>query len=179
MGIAVGPEGSLYITESRKGKIWRVMYKGDRNNFGEVQLAQMEKRKLLSHLRIPDPVKDDLYKGREVAGEKIYNTYCAACHQRDGKGDNNRFPPLAGSDLVTGYMERLIDVILNGLQGEVQVNGKTYNGLMPAHASILDDQAVASIINYLRNNDKFGNNASAVSASEVSKVRNASGKKGN
>ncbi|QHT66430.1 c-type cytochrome [Rhodocytophaga rosea] len=175
MGLAVGPDGSLYVTESRKGKIWRIMYKGDKSSFGETQLAQMEKRKLLTHLKTPDKVKDDLYKGREVAGERIYNTYCAACHQRDGKGDNNRFPPLAGLEWVTGDKERLINAILNGLQGEIQVNGKTYNGVMPAHASVLDDQAIASIINYIRNNNKFGNNASIVSAAEVSQVRKSSG----
>jgi len=26
-GLAVGPDGSLYITEDVKGKVWRVMYK--------------------------------------------------------------------------------------------------------------------------------------------------------
>ena len=32
MGLATGPDGSLYISESNKGKIWRVMYKGDEMN---------------------------------------------------------------------------------------------------------------------------------------------------
>jgi glucose/arabinose dehydrogenase len=27
-GLAVGPDGSLYITEDVKGRIWRVMHKG-------------------------------------------------------------------------------------------------------------------------------------------------------
>src|SRR5262249_23636756 len=27
-GIAEGPDGSLFITDSQKGKIWRVMYQG-------------------------------------------------------------------------------------------------------------------------------------------------------
>jgi len=31
MGIAMGPDGSLYISESEKGKIWRIMYKGKKN----------------------------------------------------------------------------------------------------------------------------------------------------
>jgi len=26
MGLAQGPDGSLYITDSQKGKVWRVMY---------------------------------------------------------------------------------------------------------------------------------------------------------
>jgi glucose/arabinose dehydrogenase len=28
MGLAQGPDGSLYISDSKKGKIWRVIYKG-------------------------------------------------------------------------------------------------------------------------------------------------------
>jgi glucose/arabinose dehydrogenase len=27
-GVAQGPDGSLYIAESQKGRIWRVIYKG-------------------------------------------------------------------------------------------------------------------------------------------------------
>jgi glucose/arabinose dehydrogenase len=26
-GVAQGPDGSLYVAESQKGRIWRVMYK--------------------------------------------------------------------------------------------------------------------------------------------------------
>jgi glucose/arabinose dehydrogenase len=29
VGLAMGPDGSLYISDSQKGKIWRVMYKGE------------------------------------------------------------------------------------------------------------------------------------------------------
>jgi glucose/arabinose dehydrogenase len=27
-GLAMGPDGSLYVTEDVKGRVWRVMYKG-------------------------------------------------------------------------------------------------------------------------------------------------------
>ena len=45
MGLAQGPDGSLYISDSRKGKIWRIMYKGDKTTFGTAELAVMEKEK--------------------------------------------------------------------------------------------------------------------------------------
>ncbi|MFM8739268.1 MAG: hypothetical protein ACKOC0_03595 [Cytophagales bacterium] len=45
MGLAEGPDGSLYISESKKGKIWRVLFKGDVNNFGETQLQKMHSLK--------------------------------------------------------------------------------------------------------------------------------------
>ncbi len=74
MGLAQGPDGSLYVSDSVKGKIWRVMYKGDRGSFGPAQLARMEVRKQQqAHIRTPDEDKDVL--GREVveAGAKIYD----------------------------------------------------------------------------------------------------------
>lgn len=60
MGLSEGPDGSLYISESRKGKIWRVMFKGDPTKFGDEQLVSMEKRKSRSYLKIPDETEDKL-----------------------------------------------------------------------------------------------------------------------
>jgi glucose/arabinose dehydrogenase/cytochrome c553 len=176
MGLAEGPDGSLYITESNKGKIWRVMYRADKNKFGEAQLAQMEARKSRTYIKTPDEVKDNLGQGGEMEGLILYNSYCAGCHQRDGKGDNSRYPPLAGSDWITGNKDRLISVLLHGLQGEVQVNGKTFNGVMPAHGAFLDDHAVASILTYIER--RFNNGHTAVTSEAVAKVRKAAGTTG-
>jgi glucose/arabinose dehydrogenase/cytochrome c553 len=170
MGLAEGPDGSLYLSESNKGKIWRVMYKGDKTKFGAAQLAQMEKRKTTrSYIKTPDPVKDNLHRGDRLYGSILYNTYCASCHQRDGKGDNSRFPPLSGSDWVLGDKERLTKTILFGLEGEIKVNGQTWNGLMPAHGGFLDDHAVASIATYIRQN--LGNKTTDITAIEVGAIR--------
>ena len=54
MGLAEGPDGSLYIVESKIGRIWRVLFTGNRDTFGEAQLASMEARKALSHLRVSE-----------------------------------------------------------------------------------------------------------------------------
>lgn len=168
MGIALGPDGSLYISETEKGKVWRIMYKGDKDSFGTAQLAQMEKRKSLPHIRTPDVVIDNLDKGKAVAGKKVFNTYCATCHQGNGLGDSQRFPPLAGSEWVIGEKEKLIKVVLNGLKGSIEVKGQTYNNAMPQHR-FLGDEDVAKVLTYIRQN--FGNKASAVNAEEVGKVR--------
>lgn len=169
MGLAEGPDGSLYISESNKGKIWRVMYKGDKNKFSEGQLAKMEKRKSVPYIKTPDPVKDDLHKGSTLEGSILYNISCATCHQRDGKGDNGRFPPLVGSEFVKGDKDALIKIILYGLQGPIKVDGKTWDGIMPAHGEHLDDHAVASIVTYIRK--RFGDNSSSVTSLEVAKNR--------
>ena len=176
MGLATGPDGSLYISESNKGKIWRVMYKRKKEQFDASSLTEMEKRKSRSYIKTPDEIADNLHRGDELSGSILYDTYCAICHQRNGKGDNNRYPPLAGSAWVTGEEEKVIDIVLNGLQGEIKVNGRSYNGIMPQNRH-LDDHAIASILTYIRMN--FGNNASEVSSHAVKKIRESSMNAGN
>ncbi|HEX5169848.1 MAG TPA: c-type cytochrome [Cyclobacteriaceae bacterium] len=174
MGLATGPDGSLYISDTEKGKIWRVMYKGEKDNFGDAQLAKMEARKSLAHIRQPDAVNDNLEKGIVSGGEKIFSIYCATCHQGDGKGASGRFPPLVGTDWVTGDKKRLIGILLNGLEGAIEVNGENYINAMPQH-SFLNDEEIANVLTYIRQN--LGNNASEVTAKEVSDIRSALAKK--
>ncbi len=174
MGIAMGPDGSLYISDSNKGKIWRIMYKGKRKDFGNAQLAAMEKHKAMSNIRTPDEVNDNLYKGKPLPGEHVYSIYCNSCHQHNGKGDGNRFPPLDNSEWVNGDKKRLIDVVLNGLQKPIDVKGKSYNNLMPQH-SFLKDEDIAQVLTYIRQH--FNNNSSAIKAEEVASVRKRSLKK--
>jgi len=169
MGLAQGPDGSLYVSDSVKGRIWRIMFKADRAGFGGAQLARMAARQTAqAHLRTPDEQADVL--GREVldAGATLYETYCVACHQRDGKGDGSRFPPVAATRWVSGDPGRLIGVVLNGLQGEVQVEGQTFNGVMPPHAFLTDDQ-VAQLLTFLRQN--FGNYAGGIKPGDVAEIR--------
>ena len=168
MGLATGPDGSLYIAESNKGRIWRILYKGDKNKFGSAQLEQMEKRKTLSHIRTPHEINDNLDKSKPVTGAKVYEIYCRSCHQKDGKGDGLRFPPIENSEWIKGDKKRLINILLNGLQGNIEVKGKPYNSLMPPQ-SFLTDEDIAQVLSYIRQN--FGNNASVVSIDEVNKMR--------
>jgi len=168
MGIAFGPDGDMYISDSVKGKIWKVTFNGDRNNFGQEQLLAMEDRKKLSHIRTPDEIKDNLISGGLVGGPKAYQTYCSACHQRDGKGAPGRFPPLTGTDWVTGDKERLINVVLRGMEGSIKVGDEVYNGMMPQHG-FLSDKEIAEVLTFIRTN--FGNEASAIDESEVAESR--------
>jgi mono/diheme cytochrome c family protein len=167
MGIAMGPDGAIYIAETEKGKIWKVTYKG-KKKFAKSALAKMEKRKTMSHIRTPDFVNDNLDKDKPVAGGKVYGVYCSACHQRNGMGDSQRFPPLAGADWVTGDKDRLIKILLKGLEGPIEVKGQSYNNVMPQH-SFLKDEEISEVLTHIRTN--FGNNAGPVTTEEVTKVR--------
>ncbi|MDH5604018.1 MAG: PQQ-dependent sugar dehydrogenase [Cyclobacteriaceae bacterium] len=168
MGLAEGPDGSLYISDTEKGKIWRVMYTGDKDTFGADQLAGMEAHKQLSHIRTPDVANDNLQKENTAGGEYLYYIYCGACHQGNGKGASGRFPPLANSEWVTGDKERLINTVLKGLEGPIEVNGESYNSIMPQH-SFLNDKQVSAVLTYIRQN--FGNEADGISEEEVRAIR--------
>lgn len=170
MGLATGKDGSLYIVESNQGKIWRVLYKGDKKNFSENQLAKMEQRKSRTYIKTPDPQLDNLETGDRLEGSILYETYCARCHSRNGMGDKSRFPSLVESPYVMGDKNLLISIILNGMQGPIKVGDKTYNSIMPPHKEMLDDHAVASIVTYIRH--RFGKKAGPVKTHEVRAVRN-------
>jgi mono/diheme cytochrome c family protein len=101
-------------------------------------------------------------------GRKIYNTYCISCHQEDGSGDGNRYPPLAKSDWVRGDVNRLIMVLLEGLAGPITVNGDPYDDMMPKQDFLSNDE-IAKVLSYIRLN--FDNNSSAIHSSEVARLR--------
>ena len=168
MGIAMGPDGSLYISESEYGKIWRVMFKGNKNNFGPAQLAKMEERKKQPNIKTPDEIKDDLTPKVADEGEKIYNKYCGSCHMANGKGDGIRFPPIAGSEWVKGDQKKLIDIVLSGLSGPVMVNSKSIDGVMPP-LGYLKDEEISRVLTYVRK--VFGDNSPSVGTYYVKEGR--------
>jgi mono/diheme cytochrome c family protein len=84
-------------------------------------------------------------------GEAIYQKTCAACHQRDGTGKQGVAPPLVGSEWVLAPGgERLVRIVLNGLNGPITVQGRDWNLPMPPWRENLDDEAIATVLNYIR-----------------------------
>ena len=116
-----------------------------------------------------------------TSGKEIYSKVssgggmCVACHLPNGKGQPGAIPPLADSDWVLGDKERLIKISIHGLQGEIAVNGEKYVGVMQGFgqplASPLDDQQIADVLTYIRN--EWGNSVSAISPEEVKAVRDS------
>lgn len=103
-----------------------------------------------------------------AAGKKVFSMTCFACHQPDGKGIPNVFPPLAGSDFLNANKERAIGIVLHGKTGQVTVNGKQFNNIMPPQ-NLTDDQ-IAAALTYVYHS--FGNSGKTVTKDEVNKIRN-------
>jgi mono/diheme cytochrome c family protein len=103
-------------------------------------------------------------------GETEYLNACGTCHQATGEGMAGAFPPLAGSDIVIlPSPDRMIAIILKGLQGPVTVKGVEYNSVMAPWESMLTDEQIAAITTYERSS--WGNTASAVTVDQVAAVR--------
>ncbi|MCC5025817.1 MAG: cytochrome c [Candidatus Synoicihabitans palmerolidicus] len=112
-----------------------------------------------------------------VVGKRTYAQVCAACHQINGAGVPNGFPPLVDSHWVTGSEERVVRILLHGLSGPVEVNGNVYNGIMPAFgagsAYNWDDAKIVYVLTYIRN--EWGNEATAITPEQVTAIREADG----
>jgi mono/diheme cytochrome c family protein len=122
--------------------------------------------------KTPEKTNPVIPEKQELAdGITVYNKYCLACHQTNGSGVPGMYPPVTKSDWVEGDSERLIGIILNGLRGEIKVNGQVYKTDMPAHQYLSDEQ-ISAVLSYIRTN--FGNTADGITPAEVTAVRNMS-----
>jgi nitrite reductase (NO-forming) len=113
-------------------------------------------------------VEGGLPKGSHLEqGAQVFATVCATCHQANGQGLPNIFPPLAGSDFLMADKARSIRVLLGGLKGEVLVNGARYVGEMPKLP--LGDEQISAVLSYVR--ASFGNQGDAITPAEVKRER--------
>lgn len=116
----------------------------------------------------PVAASKPLSKEEKLAqGKALYASTCQACHQADGKGIANSFPPLASSDFFAAEPSKVVSAITKGLSGKITVNGKVYDGVMPKQT--LSDAQIASVATYILNN--FGNKGGEVSLADVAKQR--------
>ncbi|MFB9057121.1 copper-containing nitrite reductase [Mariniflexile ostreae] len=101
-------------------------------------------------------------------GKQAYMQTCVACHQAEGQGIPNAFPPLAKSDYLNADVNRSIDIVLHGLTGEITVNGEKYNSIMTSQ--MLSSDEIANVLTYVYNS--WGNSGAKVTKEMVEKVKN-------
>lgn len=107
-------------------------------------------------------VKRDQYLAEGFA---LFETHCANCHQRDGKGLENLYPAIALEHLKN--KEQVICWIKYGIHQPMTVNGKNFDRPMPANPS-LKELEIAEITTYLYNT--WGNETSITTVDTVEKA---------
>jgi len=151
---------------------------------GEQGMARMNRRLADGFGRMMRMLPGDGEPGEEDAGEPredpstldgaaLYSSNCASCHGTDGEGIAGAFPPLVDSRWVTGEKSVPIRILLNGLSGEIEVQGRTYQGVMPSFKARLSAGEMAAILNYLRSQSE--EDLQEISREEVVRTREAYG----
>ncbi len=112
---------------------------------------------------------------RELGKKLFNNAACNTCHQVTGLGQPGVYPPLAGSEWVVGSEERVIRILLHGLQGKVTVKGTEYSAAaMPAFGKVAgsgynwSDDKIAAVLTYVRS--EWGNSAGPITTEKVAEI---------
>jgi cytochrome c oxidase subunit II len=147
-------KGTSINLELIPGDISTLTYTFDRPGEYRIICSQycgIAHQNMLGMIRVVDPDAQPTAAAPAVddAGRVAYERNCAACHQADGRGMPGVFPPLHGHAPTLldrdGY---LVDVVLYGLAGAIEVDGVTYRGLMPGMAQ-MSDADIAAAVNYI------------------------------
>ena len=114
-----------------------------------------------------------------VLGKNVYGQVCIACHQPNGMGLPPAFPPLVGSEWVAGSEERLIRILLYGLQGPIKVKGMDFMSAMPAvgpgSGYNLNPEKVAAALTFVRK--EWAGIATPITPAKVNEIRGKEGKR--
>jgi mono/diheme cytochrome c family protein len=142
------------------------------------QLATSDLRAMAVYLKDQPPhqaprhtpeVPHQLSAATYEQGRKLYDGYCASCHQSHGQGLPPYFPALAGNEAVT--LDEPNDVIKTLLLGAPAHASEAYSPhvVMPSFGSIFTDRQIAILASYIRAD--WGNDAPPVTADEVAALR--------
>jgi mono/diheme cytochrome c family protein len=102
----------------------------------------------------------------DLLGKAVFEGACVSCHSWSGVGSLTRFATLTGTRAVNDPTAiNVAQIVLSGAQRR-SAGGPV---IMPAFGAAYSDAEIAAVSNYIT--ARFGAKASAISASEISKLR--------
>jgi mono/diheme cytochrome c family protein len=101
-----------------------------------------------------------------TGGKDLYQLKCQNCHGQNGEGLGELAPPLTDTVFLKVNKSNLACIIKNGANKTMVINGKNYNGKMPAFKTLTDID-IAKIIVYVTNS--FDNKQGLYTTIQVTK----------
>jgi mono/diheme cytochrome c family protein len=110
-----------------------------------------------------------------AGADSVYQQRCVMCHGADGGGVPGIYPRLkdrvAAIAATQGGMDYLVQVVLFGLAGSIEVDAVPIEGIMPGFAD-LSDQDIAGVLNYIAADLREPESAAiAVAEKDVKRLR--------
>lgn len=149
MGLTMGPDGALFISDYKKGRIWRVVYTGESTSV-ENEMGSL-----------PGDTNDQL--PAEAAGsasdpgEELFSQMqCNTCHSVNAENPVSTGPPLYDLYQSEVTLQNGLAVIADeGYLREsiLQANAKIVEGympVMPSYENLLGEDQVNHLISYIK-----------------------------
>ncbi|GAA4238386.1 hypothetical protein GCM10022291_28660 [Postechiella marina] len=155
-------------TPENKALVKEIMEKHPTNEVVKIsgEASIKEEPPVIEQLKKKHVLQSSQVKRAIVEGYKNFNSICAACHGKDGKGTKGLAPSLVGSPRVTGNQDVITKILLDGLTGPI--DGKEYSGVMVGMKH-QDNKWIADVLTYIRTEL---NNASPILEWRLKNIRN-------
>ncbi len=88
------------------------------------------------------------YNAKYKQGEELYLKYCVNCHQVDGKGLAQLYPPISSADYWLNNQSSIPCIIKHGLKDTIQVNQVQYSSEMIGIKNLTEND-ICNIINFI------------------------------